>query len=670
MHPGRHPKGRAAAGAIAALALLALGAGAPALAAGEDPLREPVPGRESVESLRRALESPSAESRWRGLPRFGRDLFRDAAQAFTPVENTPVGPDYVLGPGDNLVVFVSGLTDTSFSVTLDREGKVFLPRAGATFLWGLRFAEAEALVRARLGSVLRNARVQVSMGRVRALETFVLGAVERPGKYTLTGLATAFNAVAAAGGPSGLGSLRDIRVQRGEREVARLDLYAFLLRGDRSQDVRLQAGDVVFVGLARAQVGIQGAVTRPGVYESDGPLSLRALLELAGGPTPFADLARVRVERVEANGGFRLQDLPLDHGHGVDPDSLALSDFDLVTVLPLNERIRNAVTLDGFVRHPGEHELAPGMRLSQLVTRDQLLPEADLDRAELRRVDPVTFAVEVRAFSVRALWAGEGDLALRPMDAVSVFSGARLPGSVVLEGEVARPGRYAFAPGERLSDALRRAGGVSGRGWLPGAAFLRLSTASLEGRYQRDFVRRQRLALAEQEERLAQSGDSAAAAVLLRAQRELVAALEQIEEPGRVVLDLDEKGRWMGTARDPLLEDGDRFRVPVRPATVTVIGSVMNPGTLLAGQGATVDDVQRLAGGPTREADLGQRYVLRANGSAVRGGGGTRLGPGDALVVPPRPVQAGGFGRAFAGTARFLVETSAAAALIVVASRR
>src|SRR5262249_1338537 len=161
---------------------------------------------------------------------------------------------------------VSSYADTSFALMLDREGKVFLPHVGTLFLWGQSFAEAERLIQARLATVLRNARVQVSMGRVRALEPFVLGAVDHPGKGVLPGFATAFNALAAAGGPNALGSLRDIRVLRANREVARLDLYRFLLEGDRSSDPRLQSGDVVFVALGHYKIGIQGAVTRPAVY--------------------------------------------------------------------------------------------------------------------------------------------------------------------------------------------------------------------------------------------------------------------------------------------------------------------------------------------------------------------------------------------------------------------
>ena len=623
-----------------------------------------LPGENVEASLLRSLRTPSADARWRGLPVFGRELFTTPETPLTPVENAPVGPDYVLGPGDQLQIFISGYSDTSYALALDREGKVFLPRVGTTFLWGLGFADAERLIRARLATVYRNARVQVSMGRMRTIEVFVLGAATRPGKYPLTGMATAFHALIAAGGPGPLGSLRDIRVMRGEQEVGRLDLYPFLLSGDRRQDPRLQNGDVVFVGMMSGRIGIQGEVPRPGVYESNGPLSLRRLLEMAGGPNPFADLSRVSIERVEANGGFRVEDVVLDHGHGVDPDTLMLHDYDLVSVLALAERSGNAVTLDGYVGHSGDYQLVPGMKLSQLVTRERLLPEAEIDHAEFRRVDPTTFRTEVRAFSPRRVWAGEEEWALQPLDAVTIFSSARLPSTVTVQGEITRPGAYTLSPGERLSDLLKRTGGVTPRGSLRAAVFRRRSATRDAHALQRELHERHTVELARQQ--VGAANDSAAARAL-EAQKALLGSFEKQEDAGRVVLALDDEGRWVGTPRDVVLEDGDQLIVPVRPATVTVLGNVMNPGTLAARRGAGARDYVRLAGGLAREADLSRSYVLRAGGEAVAFSRAGRVEAGDAIMIAPRPADGFAFGRLFSGAARHLLEIGAAAAVIFTA---
>ena len=666
--------------ALAGVLAAVLGCAAPALAEPATPAvsqsqsqsrsqseteRPVLPGQQADQDLRQSMTTPTPEERWRGLPLFGRDLFLgESAQA--PVENGPVGPDYVLGPGDNLLVFVSAWSDTTYSLTLDREGQVFLPRIGTTSLWGLSFADADRLIRARLSTVLRNARVQVSMGRMRALEVFVLGSVRKPGKVTLAGSATVLNALVAAGGPDTLGSLRDIRVLRADHEVARLDLYPFLTAGDRHQDVRLQTGDVVFVSLTRARVGIQGDVVRPGVYESPGPISLRELLRLAGGPTPLADLERVSVERVDANGGFRLQDVPPDHGHGMDPDSLLLSNLDLVTVLPLVGRMRNLVTLDGFVRHPGQYELAQGMKLSDLVRGDRLLPEADLTHAEFRRVDLHDFKTEVRAFSPTRVLAGQEDWPLQPLDAVTVFSSARLPWTVTLQGEVTRPGLYTVTPGERLSDLLDRAGGVTPRGSLRAAVFRRRSAARDQRTFTHELEERQRIELLRQQMSLLATGDTVQAAAAGRVESELVDRLGQQSELGRVVLELDSGGKWRKSTRDPVIEDGDEFNVPVAPATVAVLGNVMNPGTLIARRNSDARDYVRRAGGLAREADLGKSYLVRASGEAESYRAGSRVEPGDAIVVVPRSREPG-VGRSLAGGTRFLLEMAVSASVIIAA---
>ncbi len=669
--PRSRRRGRRAALAIA----LGLALAAPAAArAGDETPAEILPGRSTLpgtyarESFERTFVSPNAHDRWRGLPLFGHELFEGAA-AFSPSEQGPVGPDYVLGPGDQLVVFVSAWSDSTYALTLDREGRVFLPRFGSLALWGLALEDAERLIRQRLEGTLRNARVQVSMGRLRALDVFVLGEVASPGKRTLSGLATAFHALLAAGGPTDRGSARDVRVLRANREIARFDLYPFLTSGDRSSDVRLQSGDVVFVGERGPRVGIQGAVQRAGVYEARGPLSLAALLALAGGPTPFADLARVRVERVDANGGFRLQDLPLDHGHGIDPDSLFLNDFDLVTLLPLAERVTNVVTLDGYVRHEGEYELTPGLRLKDLVTADRLQPEAALDHAEFRRVTPGSFAVEVRSFAPRDVLDGRLDWELRPLDAVTIFSSARRPHSVTLSGEVVRPGVYAAEPGERLSSLIARAGGLTPRGALGAAVFTRPGVAASERRVEGDYLERQRAQIARERVSALARGDTAAASAAAAADDALVRSLAIGARPGRVVLDLDEAGRWAGTARDPVLADGDQLHVPERPQTVAVLGEVRNPGTLLAKRSARGADYVRRAGGATRDADLGRSYVLRANGAAVPFRGGVALGAGDAVVVVARATGGSSFSKSFGGGVRWAVDLAVAASLVLAASR-
>ena len=630
----------------------------------QDSLARVLPGTLVGSSVSRAMHMPTAEQRWSGLVRFGFDLFNETG-ALAPVEGGPVGPDYVLGPGDQLQVFVSSFADTTYALTLDRDGKVFLPRVGSTFLWGMGFADADRLIRGRLATVYRTARVQVSMGRMRTLEVYVLGHAARPGKVRLNGMATAFQALVAAGGPDPYGSLRDLRVMRGDREVARGDLYPFLLGGDRAMDPRLENGDVLFVGAGDGRVGVRGDVTRPAVYDRKGTMSLRELLGMAGGPTAYADLGRVRIERVVAHDGFRLEDVQL--ARGASPDSVWLSDQDVVTVLPLAERTTNTVTLDGVVRHPGDYELVTGMKLSQLVTRDRVLPEADLEHAEFRRIDPVTLTAQVSTVSLARVWSGESDLLLRPLDAVTVFTSARPPASVTLNGEVVRPGRYSISPGERFSSLLARAGGVTPRGSLRAAVFHRPGSAAYMRSMRRELLERRSAELDRQAVRAA--GDTVALRAI-EVQRGLLADLDVSADVDRIALGLDERRRWMGSEKDLVLEDGDQITLPVQPSTVTVMGSVMNPGTLAAERGGRVSDYVARAGGYTRDADRALSYVLRAGGEAVPFAKAGRIEAGDAIVVAPRPADSHGASRALAGLTQWLVQIATAAALIFAAVRK
>jgi protein involved in polysaccharide export with SLBB domain len=254
------------------------------------------------------------------------------------------------------------------------------------------------------------------------------------------------------------------------------------------------------------------------------------------------------------------------------------------------------------------------------------------------------------------------------MDAVTIFSGARTPWMVTLEGEVARPGAYTVTPGERLSAVLRRAGGVTERGSLAAAVFRRASAARGERAVLREVRERQRVELARQQAAMAASGDTAAAATLGRAQAELMLGLERQSEPGRVVLALDAAGRWEGTDLDPVLEDSDHLVVPVRPATVSVLGNVKNAGTLMALPRGHAADYLRRAGGPDRDADLSRSFVLRANGEAVPYRAGQRVEPGDAIVVVPK-VGGSGLAKGLAGGSRFLLELLATAGLLLVALR-
>ena len=235
------------------------------------------------------------------LKQFGYDFFDAHAGGFTSLQDVPVGPDYVIGPQDSLAVHIWNVPDQNFNrsyiAPVERDGMVVIPQVGAIPVGGQTFSQAERTIHARLSMLLKRFELHVSMGRIRTMKVYVVGEVARPGAYELSALATASNAIYAACGPSRSGSLRQIRIMREGKTVGQLDLYEFLLQGDRRQDNRLQAGDVVLVPPLGPVVAVSGSVKRPAIYEMKPGSRLTELLTLAGGLTPLADRQRCHLFR-------------------------------------------------------------------------------------------------------------------------------------------------------------------------------------------------------------------------------------------------------------------------------------------------------------------------------------------------------------------------------------
>src|ERR1044071_629655 len=192
------------------------------------------------------------------LPIFGASLFDKVPSTFAPLERVPVTADYVIGPGDELLVRVWGQVNFDLALTVDRAGAIFIPQAGNISVAGIQFQQLPAFLRSRLERVFRNFDLTVNMGQLRSIQIFVMGQARRPGTYTVSSLSTLVNALFASGGPSGQGSMRHIQLKRGAQVVTDFDLYDLLMSGDKSKDTRLLPGDVVYIPAAGPQVAIAG----------------------------------------------------------------------------------------------------------------------------------------------------------------------------------------------------------------------------------------------------------------------------------------------------------------------------------------------------------------------------------------------------------------------------
>lgn len=574
------------------------------------------------------------------LRQFGYALFDCPSLTFAPVDDVPVGPDYVIGPGDNLVINVwGGQMESSLPQVVSRSGEIRLPKVGPIQLWGLTLSQAERVVREQLSRYFRGFQTGLTLGKLRTIKVYMVGDVGRPANYTVSGLSTLTNALTSGSGPSRLGSLRNIQLRRNNRTVGTIDLYDFLLRGDRINDFRLESGDTIFVPPIGPVAGVAGEVIRPAIYELKGPTKITELIEMAGGFTPTAYLKRAQILRAALGKDRTVVDVDLTNGHS----SVAVQNGDVVRILAINPRMYETILVEGAVKQPGTFQLKPGMRVSQLLTNEELLPEAYSEIVEIQRQASNQKAPEVIEVNLRKAWSGDPgqDVALEPHDRITVRTEVRPPASVTLTGEVKRPGVYGVTPGERLSSVLKRAGGFTSKAYLRGAVFARQSSKRIEKEQLDRFVEAQERRMLAEAGTVVVSGvdreETGAHSQTINTRRELLGVLASKVVLGRIVVKIDDLERLERSPNDLVLENGDTLHVPTPPASVTVVGSVRNPTSVVYLESADVDYYLNRAGGLSKEADKKEMYIQRADGSALTGFSKIRtVEAGDTLVVPPK----------------------------------
>jgi len=404
------------------------------------------------------------------LKRFGSDLFNiyDAAGVKLPVDraaallDVPLGPSYVIGPGDQLnITLWGGVSQTNLRI-VDREGRVSLPEAGPLQVAGLTLQKAQDLIAAAMQMQFRNAKVAVSVAQVRSIRIYIVGDVQRPGAYEISALASPITAMFAAGGPTAVGSLRILRHLRNQTLLGEIDLYDFMLHGIRPTDDRLESGDTLLVPPVGPQVAVAGSVRRPAIYELKDEQNLAALLGDAGGLTVAASLSHITIDRVVANERREEFAVPVATGTDVSAalSAVTVQDGDRVrvsSVLPYSER---AVYLQGHVARPGKIAYHDGMQLGDVLHSYQdLLPEP-ADRGEIVRLVPPDLHPVTIAFNIPDLMIGNTNAPLQPFDTVRIYGRYELDASMVsIRGEVQRPGDYPMFKGMTASDLVRTAGG-------------------------------------------------------------------------------------------------------------------------------------------------------------------------------------------------------------------
>jgi protein involved in polysaccharide export with SLBB domain len=432
---------------------------------------------------------------------FGINVFENATTQFDPNLAGPVDANYRLGPGDRLVLLITGDAERAFTLDVTREGFIVIPGVGEVPVANLSLGQLEDQLYAKLGRVYSGLRrgagatthFSLNVARLHSNQIYVLGDVAAPGSYRISSAGTALTALYAAGGPTLNGGMRRVEIRRGGKLVDTLDLYDYLLRADGSHDPRLQSGDVVFVPVHGARVRLYGEVIRPGTYEMRRNESLADLLQAAGGFTADASRRRVQVSRVLPPSQRALNDrarvvidvTATEPNPEVTP-AFPLEPGDVVRVFRVADRVGQRVAVRGNVESPGTVGYTPGMKLSDAIRlAGGLKPDTYLDQVLVSRLRGADSSrVQVRASFRDTTGRLDDDIALQQDDDIRIFSVTefRAPEFVAITGAVRRPGRYAYREGMTLRDLVLLAGGLDPRASIRDAEVARRPRSPSGGR--------------------------------------------------------------------------------------------------------------------------------------------------------------------------------------------
>jgi len=656
------------------------------------------------------------------LASFGSELFTNRAASFDTPQDAPAPPETVLGPDDELRIRVWGQVNFAANLRVSRSGEIYLPKVGAVHVAGMPFGAVAAHLKNVMGGVYRNFELSVDLGEIHSIQIYITGFARHPGAFSVSGISTLVDAVFLSGGPAAHGSMRHVQVKRAGRIVADYDLYALIASGDKTGDIQLQPGDVLYIPSAGPQVALTGSVRQPAIYELRGGQTVSQLLEFAGGMSTVASSSHLTLERIDHHSDRTVLAIPQDQtGLGT-----ALQDGDIVRVDPITSKYSQAVTLRGSVANPGRFGWHSGMRLSELIPdRDSLLkrdywwertklglPTSPLLESEdpttpkpaavatsraqtnwnyavVERLQPETMTSKLIPFNLGKLVLEHDstqDMELEQGDVITIFSqeDIHIPIKeqtkyIRLDGEIVHPGIYSVGQGDTLRSVVAKAGGFTGQVYVYGAVFTRASTRASEQQQKSELADRMEEQvtsdLAASMSSLSQGANQQQGLNAVRAQ---IARIRSDRTTGRIVLALQQLPSGEYDVPDMQLEDGDYFEVPHVPDTVQVLGAVYNPHAFLYHKGAKAGEYLQLAGGATREADRQRAYVLRADGSVAtkdnspsifqHGLKDLSLNPGDAVVVPQKSIRPSRLANVL-GVAQALSPSASTAAMAVTAMK-
>lgn len=431
---------------------------------------------EEISDVERAMSGKKADDI--PLKQFGYNLFQNSPSTFAPVDDAPVRDDYVVGPGDEILVsMASPRRNGDYSLIVNRNGTISVPNIGVISVAGLSYTRLVDLLTRKLKGGASEMRLAVRMGKLRSIQVFVVGKVRRPGAYTVSALSNLSNAIMACGGPTKVGSLRNIQLKRNGRTVSQFDFYDFLLQGDSSRDLRLHSGDVIFVPEIGPVVGISGNVREPAIYELRGKTSLTEALKLAGNITPMGYTQQIQIERYSQNAAKTIVDV--DMSRLSSAGKTELQDGDLIRISSVNDKLMNGIYLDGNVERPGKYEYRSGMRIRDIIKTEQdLKAESYMEFALIERVTLPDFHIELIPFNLGKALAGDRaeNKLLSPRDTIRIYYRWAIqdPPKVRIGGSVHRSGDFFYHPNMTVSELIHLAGGLKDQADITSAELTRV----------------------------------------------------------------------------------------------------------------------------------------------------------------------------------------------------
>jgi len=551
------------------------------------------PARKRAEVLvaRKELIVPGFERRTstEKLQPFGYDIFQYAPSSFEPVINVATPQSYVLGPGDQIIVSVWGETKLNLQLLVNRDGNILVPDVGPVSANGISVQQLREKLLHRMsevysglknGSQSANTFLDVSIGRLRTIQVYVMGEVVQPGGYSLSSMSTAFHALYVSGGPTVNGTMRDVQVVRDGKTISTVDMYNYVLKGDKSKDIRLQDDDIVLVKPAGKRVALLGSVTHPAIFELREKESLGSLIAMSGGLRFDAYSDRVHIERIipfEQRNLYQRNildiDLPFTSLTDLQKSSSTLEDGDVVTIFKVSGRAENRVSINGTVNKPGNFQLQPDMHMKDLIYKaDSLRRNSFSERATLFRMLP-NLRREIIEFNPRLALAGdnENNIALQNEDSVVVYTETQFfpLDSVTVAGGVQYPGKYPRNNKMTVSDLVIIAGGLTQNAQNFGIQVFRVDTT-------------------------------------------LLGINSKV-----IIVDLPKEYWHANDSQDFLLKDKDIVSVPINPRyseqkVVQVSGYAVYPGSyVLRYEGEKLSEILKRAGGLKQGAYLSGSVLLR-----------------------------------------------------------